>query len=115
MKYIIHPLVGLIFYLCIILIYIIWQSIYLIWHLKPNKFIIAKLFKGCYYCLTHRHAANSNWFNHITMRKLYVVPTSLSEWTKWVIKYGFCGEIIELTKKEEEYYLEFRKHNKPQS
>lgn len=64
MKYIIHPLVGLIFYLLIILIYIAWQCIHLIWHLKPNKFIMARLFEGCYYHLSRRYSANSNWFDH---------------------------------------------------
>ena len=110
MKYIIQSLLGLILYLLTILIYIAWQCTHLIWYLKPDKSIMVKLFKGCYYYLSHRHSLNSNWF-YQTMHKLYIVPTSLSEWTKWLIKYGFCGEITELTKKEEECYLEFCKHN----
>lgn len=112
MKYVIYPIFALILYL-IIAIYIIWQTIHIFWHLKPYEYLMDQLFDECYYCLSHRTTFNTNWFDHERIFKIYVVPTSLLEYTKWVLKYGFKGEITELTKKEQDHYLEFCKSNKP--
>lgn len=73
-----------------------------------------KICGGHYYCVSHRPSFNNGWVYPSHIYKLRIVPKSLFEYTKWVIKYGFYGEITELSEKENKEYSEFCKHNKPQ-
>lgn len=113
MKYIICPILKLLWILLIILIYTIYQFFYILWHVKPNKYALEEIVGNTFYCKSHRKRFHTNWFDHHLLFKVSVVPKSLFQLILWEIKYGKTHEITEITKREAELYKEFCKHNKP--
>ena len=113
MKYIIYPILKLLFILLIIVLYVFSQFFYILWHLKPNNSLLKEMMGNRFYCKTHRSNLHSNWFYHNQMFIVNIVPKSLFQLILWEIKYYNNREILEITKREEELYKEFCKVNHP--
>lgn len=97
MKYLIIPIIKLLLWLSVCIMYIFIQISYICWHL--TAYSNSKLL--------NRLIGNQYWYrspkDNIVFKK-YVVPKSLFTFLIWLYKYGFDGEITELTEKEYKQY-----------
>lgn len=103
MKYLIIPILKLLWCSIIFIIYAFCQIIYIFWHAKPHKDLIKRLTGEDYYCVSHRFSLYTTRFE-VNKYKITVKPKSLIEWCKWTLKYGPTGEVLEISEKERYYY-----------
>lgn len=106
MKYIIVTAFKLLVWIFVMILCVLRQILHTIWHLKPEKHVLSNIITGDYYCYSARKA-NSAFSSSIC--KVNVTTNSPLKYLKWLFKYGLCGEMKDLTKKEREAYLEFYK------
>ena len=93
--------------------YICGQILHILWHLKPNKYLLKALVGNRFYCKSHRSNDYTKWFDHTCIYKRYVTPKSLFQLILWEMTHYNDFEIAKITEKEEELYKEFCKNNKP--
>lgn len=104
MKYLIIPILKLLWCLLIFIVYAFEQIIYIFWHAKPRKNLINHLVRNDYHCVSHRYSLYTTIFHTTEKYIITVKPKSLFEWYKWVFKYGPTGEVLEISEKERYYY-----------
>lgn len=108
MKYLIIPILKLLWCLIIFIVCVFCQIIHIFWHAKPHKDLINHLVGANYYYTSYRPSPTSIRFDYIH-RIIHIKPKSLFEWYKWIFKYGPTGEVLETSEKERycyERYLE---------
>ena len=103
MKYLVIPILKLLWCLLIFIVYAFYQIIHISWHAKPRKGLLNHLVGADYYYASHRPSLESLWFDS-TRRIIHIKPKSLFEWYKWIFKYGTTGEVLEISEKERYYY-----------
>lgn len=107
MKYILLPILKLLLVILVAILYLGGQIINILWCLKPNPNLFKDLIGTDFWYRSHRHSIYSTCFVHTEWYKHIAVPNSLFEYMIWLLKYGFTGEVTELSKKESEVYQKF--------
>ncbi len=109
MKYLIIPTLKILLWLMVMIFYVFRQILYIIWHLKPNKYLLSQILKDDYYYYSARDE-KGEFYSH-RLNKTIAVTNSPLTYLKWIFKYGICGEMTDITKVEKEALYEYIKNN----
>lgn len=109
MKYIIVPIFKILAWLMVMIYYVFRQILYIIWHLKPNKYLLSQILKEDYYYYSARNQKGEFCSTHLN--KIIAVTNSPLTYLKWIFKYGLYGEMKDVTKVEKETLLKYIKND----
>lgn len=108
MKYLIIPIFKILLWLMVMIFYTFNQILYIIWNLKPNKYLLQQMLKGDYYYYSARNEKGEFYSTHLN--KIIAITNSPLTYLKWIFKYGIYGEMTDITEVEKKALLDYIKN-----